>query len=124
MLISLEDLGDKAVKVDLIGRMDVDGSEQMDLKFADLTAKSKQSIVVDLSRVTFLASIGIRSLLLNAKALQRRGGTMVLLKPQPMVAKVLTTTGVDALIPMFNDLAEAKAAVSDAAQAESEPQAS
>ena len=124
MLISLEDIGDKAVKVDLIGRMDVDGSEQMDLKFADLTAKSKQSIVVDLSRVTFLASIGIRSLLLNAKALQRRGGTMVLLKPQPMVAKVLTTTGVDALIPMFNDLAAAKAAVSDAAQAESEPQAS
>lgn len=123
MLITLEDIGEKAVKVDLVGRMDVDGSEQMDLQLADLTATAKQSIVVDLSQVTFLASIGIRSLLLNAKALQRRGGAMVLLKPQPMVAKVLTTTGVDALIPMFDDLAAAKAAVSRAADVPSEQQA-
>jgi anti-anti-sigma factor len=123
MLITLEDLGEKAVKIDLVGRMDVDGSEQMDTQLADLTGTTKQSIVVDLSQVTFLASIGIRSLLMNAKALQRRGGTMVLLKPQPMVAKVLTTTGVDALIPMFDDLAAARAAVSDAAPVPSEQQA-
>ena len=123
MLITLEDLGDRAVKIDLVGRMDVDGSEQMDLQLADLTGTTKQSVVVDLSQVTFLASIGIRSLLMNAKAIQRRGGAMVLLKPQPMVAKVLTTTGVDALIPMFDDLAAAKAAAIDNAGLRSEQQA-
>ena len=123
MLITVEDLGDRAVKIDLVGRMDVDGSEQMDLQFADLTGTTKQSVVVDLSQVTFLASIGIRSLLMNAKAIQRRGGAMVLLKPQPMVAKVLTTTGVDALIPMFDDLAAAKAAAIDNAGLRSEQQA-
>lgn len=123
MLITLEDIGDQVVKVDLVGRMDVDGSEEVDTRFADLSSEAGQSVVLDLSQVSFLASIGIRSLLLNAKALRRRGGTMVLFKPQPMVAKVLSTTGVDELIPMFEDLAAAKAAASGGAVGASERQA-
>ena len=61
-------------------------------------------MVVDLTAVTFLASIGIRALITNAKALQQRGGKMVLFVGEnAAVAKTLETTGIDALIPMFSD---------------------
>ena len=59
---------------------------------------------MDLSEVSFLASIGMRTLLSNAKALGLKGGRMVLLNPQPMVATALSTAGIDTLIPMHQDL--------------------
>ena len=63
----------------------------------------------DMSKVSFLASIGMRTLLSCAKAASARGGKMVLFNPQPMVKDVLETSGVASLIPMTDDLAAAKA---------------
>ena len=57
-----------------------------------------------MSEVSFLASIGIRTLVINARAQSQRGGLMALLKPQPLVAEVLKTAGIDTIIPMYPDL--------------------
>ena len=88
----------------LAGRMDVQGTQDIDLQFTLLTATKRAAIVVDLAEVTFLASIGMRTLLSNAKALGRKGGKMVLLNPQPMVAAAISTAGIDTLIPVYHDL--------------------
>ena len=65
-------------------------------------------VVVDLTDITFLGSVGIRELITNAKALQQRTGKMVIfVGNNAMVAKTLETTGIDALIPLFTDLDEA-----------------
>jgi anti-anti-sigma factor len=91
--------------------MDIVGSDAIATRFAALTATAARHILVDLVDVDFLASIGIRSLISNAKAVQQRGGRMVLLvSADSAVAKTLETTGVDALIPMFTDPAAALAA--------------
>jgi anti-sigma B factor antagonist len=66
---------------------------------------------VDLTAVSFLASIGIRALISNAKALQQKGGRLVLHVGQnEAVAKTLVATGIDALIPMYQDVGEAERA--------------
>ena len=91
----------------LAGRMDVAGTQAIDLRFTALTATRRSAIVVDLSEVSFLASIGMRTLLSNAKALSLKGGKMVLLNPQPMVASALSTAGIDTLIPVHHDLESA-----------------
>jgi anti-anti-sigma factor len=49
--------------------------------------------------------------LLGAKAVQRRGGTFVLLNPADEVEKVLEVTGVTDLMPVFHDNDAALAAV-------------
>jgi anti-anti-sigma factor len=95
----------------LAGRMDVEGTQAIDLKFTALTATKRAAVIVDLSEVGFIASIGMRTLLSNAKALSLRGGRMVLLNPQPMVATALSTAGIDTLIPMHQDLESAREAV-------------
>jgi anti-anti-sigma factor len=67
--------------------------------------------VVDLTAVSFLASIGIREIITNAKAAQQRGGRLVLfVGDNNAVTKTLETTGIDALIPMFADYAAAEKA--------------
>ena len=101
----------------LAGRMDVAGTQAIDLKFTALTATRRSAIVVDLSEVSFLASIGMRTLLSNAKALSLKGGRMVLLSPQPMVATALSTAGIDTLIPVHEDLRSARQALADVAGA-------
>jgi anti-anti-sigma factor len=112
MNIDAEALDDGIWKINLSGRMDVKGTQEIDVKFSGMTAGQRNAIVVDMSGVDFLASIGIRSLLLNAKAVGLRGGKMVLLNPETSVAKVLQTAGIDTIVPIFNDLEAAKQAVS------------
>jgi anti-anti-sigma factor len=115
MQIDSELLDNKAIKVTLDGRLDIAGAEAIDLKFTALTATKNAAVLVDMSQVSFLASIGIRLLLSNAKACSLKGGKMVLFDVQPMVKDVLTSSGVATLIPILDDEQAAMDAVSDVA---------
>src|SRR5262245_53721645 len=115
MQIDYEQLDNGILKINLSGRMDIAGSQQIDRKLAELTAPPSRAVVVDLAKVGFLASAGIRMLLINAKALQSRGGKMVLLNPEASVAKVLELSGLDVTIGVFRDLKAACAALTGAA---------
>ena len=95
----------------LSGKMDVSGAQKIDLKFTALTATRKTAVLVDLSNVTLLASIGIRTLVSNAKAQKLRGGSMVLYRPTSAVEKVLRSTGIDEIIPIAHDMATARGAL-------------
>lgn len=117
MELHTEDLADGIKKLALAGRMDWAGVQEIDLPFAAQTAAQRALVVVDLSLVSFLASIGIRTLVVNAKALRRRGGRMALVNPQPLVAHVLRTAGIEILIPTFNDLTLAVGALKSSAAA-------
>ena len=110
MNIESENLNDDVRKIVLAGRFDIEGAQQIDLRFSGLTANQK-AVVVDMAGVNFLASIGIRTLVLAAKAIAQRGGRMVLLNPDENVTKVLQMAGIDTLIPISRSLEEALAAV-------------
>ena len=111
MPIAYEDCSNQLRLITLTGRLDIQGTAEIDTKFAVLSSSAERPVVVDLTGVSFLASIGIRSLISNAKAQQQRGGRMVLLVgDNATVSKTLETTGIDVLVPMFRTLAEAEGA--------------
>jgi anti-anti-sigma factor len=93
----------------LTGRLDILGTGEIETKFAGYCAVEGERVLVDLFAVDFLASIGIRMLVVNAKALAARGGRMILLNPSPDVARVLEIAGIPAKIPMYNNLESALA---------------
>jgi len=111
MRLETELLDDGILKIVLDGRLDVEGTPAIDMKFTALTATKQAAILVDMTNVSFLASIGMRTLLSCAKAASKRGGKMVLLNPQPMVREVLDRSGVASLIPVYDDLEAAEAAL-------------
>jgi len=98
-------------RVRLVGRMDSAGVAAIDDRLGAIAATGSARVLVDLSGVPFLASIGIRSLLTSARTLRRRGGAMALLGPQAVVEEVLRLTGIEAMIPIFHDLETASAAL-------------
>ena len=95
---------DNGIKqVSLTGRLDMKGTVEIEGQFTIHTATQRAPVLVDLSDVEFLASIGMRMLVANAKALRGRGGQMVLYKPQPLIAEALRTSGIDELITVYDD---------------------
>jgi anti-anti-sigma factor len=90
--------------IQLIGSLDMQGTNEVNLKFTVYASAKKAAVVVDLSQVDYLASIGLRLLITSARALQQRGGKMVLLNPSPGVARVLSLSGFETIIPVFTDL--------------------
>ena len=109
MNIEPETLDGGLLKLNLAGRLDMEGAQKIDLKFSAY-ASSQRAVIVDLAAVSFLASIGIRTLVVTAKTMNSRGGKMVLLNPDSNVTKVLETAGIDALIPIFRSLDAARTA--------------
>ena len=108
MPITHVDVDESFRRITLSGRLDGPGTEEVAAKLAALATAAKRRVVVDLTGVSFLASIGIRAVLSTAKAAQQSGGRMVLyVGGNPAVTRTLEATGIDELIPMFADAAEA-----------------
>jgi anti-sigma B factor antagonist len=106
MSITFEDTSESLRHIRLTGRLDIPGIDAISTTFAELSASTTRMIVVDLSGVTFLVSFGIRELITNAKAVQKRGGRMVIfVGDNRAVHKTLETTGIDTLIPTYADAA-------------------
>jgi anti-anti-sigma factor len=111
MALDFEDISGDFRRISISGRLDIPGTGEIETKFAALVASTGRRTVVDLTAVSFLASIGIRAIITNAKALQQRGGRMILfVGNNTAVAKTLETTGIDSLIPMFSDYSAAEKA--------------
>lgn len=105
---NIVDLENGLTKLIVSGRMDVQGALAVDPVFAKL-ADEKTNLVVDMSNVTFLASLGIRTLVMSCKTLTAKGGNLVLLGLQPGVEKVLKTSGLNTMIPIVSDIGAAEA---------------
>jgi anti-sigma B factor antagonist len=103
MQISTEEMPGGITRVVLDGRMDIAGAAAVDLKM-NLIAGSAKKLLVDLEKVAFLGSMGLRSIVTPARAVKSRGGKVVLFAPNEMVESVLKTSGIDTLIPVRHDL--------------------
>lgn len=109
MKMTVEQVEDGLTKIRLEGRMDLQGTQQIDQQFAFATSTQPLRLAVDLSSVSFVASIGMRTLLTAARAQANRGGRMVLFGPSEMVRKILMTAGIDSIVPIADDWTSAKA---------------
>ena len=73
MKLETEELDGGVLKVNLEGRMDIAGTDAIAVPLASLAATDNRRVILDLSDVDFLASIGVRAILQNARAHQMRG---------------------------------------------------
>lgn len=108
MPISFEDTDETLRHIRLTGRLDIAGVDAIAETFTELSVDTRRQIIVDVSEVNFLVSFGIRELITNAKLIQQRGGRMVIVVgTNKAVLKTLETTGIDTLIPVFVEVAQA-----------------
>jgi anti-sigma B factor antagonist len=110
MQLATEELVGGVTRVVLDGRMDIAGAEAVDSQMNSIGG-SKKFVLVDMQKVSFLGSMGLRTIFNTARAIQNRGGKMVLFGPGELVARVLKTSGVDTVVPIHEELQSAMAAL-------------
>jgi anti-anti-sigma factor len=110
MQMATEDIAGGITKVVLDGRMDIAGAEAVDLKM-NVIAGSKKLVLIDMQKVSFLGSMGLRTIFSTARTIKSRGGKLILFGPDETVEKVLKTSGVDALVPIHREIQSAMAAL-------------
>jgi len=94
-------------RIELAGKLDVEGEGQIGEQFRQVVQSSNIDVLVDMSQVSYLASLGIRLLFAGAKSLAAIGKKLVVLSPQPMVEETLLNSGTVKLIPIAQNEDEA-----------------
>ena len=79
----------------------------VELEFTSVVCSKPQSAIVDITEVSFIASLGMRMLLSAAKNLRAKNFKVVLYNPQPVVQEALETAGFSTVMPIVSDFAKA-----------------
>ena len=64
MDMQVREAEDGITRVELKGRFDIAGAQEVDLRFSAIAGSAK-ALVVDMRQVSFLASMGVRTLMLS-----------------------------------------------------------
>lgn len=109
--INHDDVGLDLRRVFIAGRLDTSGMDSISARLVELARGPQRGVVVDLSAVQFLASIGIAALISSAKTVKARGGQLALVVARDSAVMMsLEATGTDQFIPVFRKLADAEQA--------------
>ncbi|MCB2062476.1 MAG: STAS domain-containing protein [Novosphingobium sp.] len=98
-------------KAELNGRLDTANVNDLELRFTAGIMPKAQHTIVDLTNVTFIASLGIRMLLTTARGLASRGAKFAMFGANPAVMEIFETTALSDIIPILQTEADAMAEV-------------
>lgn len=111
MELQYSELDDGIRLIKLNGALDMNGTYAIEVEFVRHCTGKDLRVLVDLSKVHYISSIGIPMLVNSAKSIARQGGKMALLNPQQAVVEILDIAGIPPIIPLYFDLQSAKAAL-------------
>jgi anti-anti-sigma factor len=109
MNVQIEDLGGiTCVRPE--GRLDFGAATSFQQSIERLFAgQAPRAVIIDGSRLEYVASAGLRAFLLAAKAAQRAGSAFALCALQPAVREVFDLSGFSQIMSVHPDLETARA---------------
>lgn len=107
MQFEVSPIDDATSRVRLAGRLDTAGVDQIELRFTAAVVAPGRQVVVDMSGVEFVASMGIRLFISSARALQSKGARMALYGASDAVQSVLDTVALDQIMPIASNESQA-----------------
>ncbi len=107
MDMQVSEIGGKVTCIRLSGRLDAPGAGSIDVPFTAAVVAQARDAVVDLSGVSFVASMGIRLLIASARGLSLKGANLVLFGAQDLVYTALDQAALDQIIPIVATESEA-----------------
>jgi anti-sigma B factor antagonist len=93
-------VGDGVLKIALHGRLDTPGVDQIETRFSATVVPGGRKAIVDLSDVSFVASMGLRMFISVARSVGNKDGKLVLLSPQELVNEVFSNAALGQIIPI------------------------
>jgi anti-sigma B factor antagonist len=85
----------------LSGEADLTNVAELSALISAQLSDGTEQLTIDMSGLRYADSASIRTLVLAARTLEQRGGSLVLLHPQPPVARILTLLGADQMLTVL-----------------------
>lgn len=101
-----------AVVVKISGRMDAENAHEFQQECERWIARGATHILVELSGLQYVSSMGLSCFLAVAKALQQKSGSVILCRLQGLPRQVFEMTRLIGLFPVFDTMEAAIASVS------------
>lgn len=106
MKLSVDKRPDAAV-ITVVGSVDSADSEAL-LDFINQLIDAGQTrLVVDLAGMDFIVSMGLGVFVRTYTRLARAGGFLRLSQPRPLILKLIKTTALDRLLPLYESVDQA-----------------
>ena len=93
--------------IEISGRMDTINSRDIEPTLDGMLEEYKPRIVIDLSAVDYISSVGLRVLLSALKKQIKNQGTLGVASLQPFVREVFKVTQFDKIFPIYSTQEEA-----------------
>jgi anti-sigma B factor antagonist len=77
------------------GRMDTMTSKYVEARLDSIIEENRPKIIIDLSEVDYISSVGLRVLLASLKKQRQNQGSLQLASLQPFVQNIFKITGLD-----------------------------
>ena len=105
------DLNQKAVGAVLLatasGRIDLSNADDFTTALSAALAGTEAALILDLSKVDYISSAGLRSLVITLKASKSENKGFGVAALQPMLAEIFTIARLNQVIPIFPTAREA-----------------
>jgi len=92
------------IVVSVAGRMDAVSAPEFDRKCDELLAEGLTAFILDFSRLEYISSAGLRSLLVLGKKLSVKKGKLVIASVKDVVKEVFTISGFGAIFAMADSV--------------------
>ena len=109
MKLAVRHVGTSAV-VRVIGSANMNEAQRLRETLEALAAGKARRIVVDLSEMDFISSVGLGAIISAHLKCRHHQGRIFFVNPQPAVAELLETTRLTKLFPIYDDVEEALSA--------------
>lgn len=109
MKLDYKELDNGIRQITLSGALDLNGTYSIEVEFVRLCEGETVRMLVDLSQVSYISSIGIQLLINSANSVVSRGGKLVFLNPQENILKVMDLVGVPSMTPIHTSVDSALA---------------
>jgi anti-anti-sigma factor len=100
-----------AVVLTVSGRMDAENAHQFQKTCEDWIGRGATHLLVDLSGLQYVSSVGLSSFLAVAKVLQSKSGSVILCRLQGLPKQVFELTHLIGLFPVFESMDAALASL-------------
>lgn len=101
-----------ALVVAVDGRIDGSNSQEFQDRFEEAIEDDDRAVVLDMGKLTYISSSGLRATLLLARRLQRQQAKFAICSLSPSIKEVFEISGFDRIIQVHASREEATQAVS------------
>ena len=92
---------------DFGGNLDTNTSSEAESKLSELVNQGVHKILINLEKLEYTSSVGLRVLLAAAKQLKSNGGELRICSPNEMVQEVFDISGFSTILKVFSTESEA-----------------